>query len=147
MHQSVVLLGALILSLLTSPASAQMPRVELNASFFRIDAEIASTPDNRSQGLMFRRNMAANQGMVFVFPSADRHCMWMRNTLLPLSVAFMDAQGKILNIENMQAQTETNHCAMSPARFALEMNLGWFDKKGLKPGQTIGGIEQLPAPQ
>ena len=68
--------------------------------------------------------------------------MWMRNTLLPLSVAFLDAQGKIINIEDMQPETEDNHCAASPARYALEMNIGWFAAKGIKPGFQIGGIEK-----
>jgi len=91
--------------------------------------------------------MAANQGMLFVFPRAERHCMWMRNTYIPLSVAFIDDQGKILNIEDMKPQTETSHCANAPARFALEMNRGWFAEKGIKPGQRIGGLEKSPRPQ
>ena len=85
--------------------------------------------------------------MLFVFPLAANHCMWMRNTLLPLSVAFLDEDGRILNIENMQPQTEDNHCAVKAARYALEMNLGWFSSKGIKPGARIGGIEKAPAPQ
>ena len=96
---------------------------------------------------MMRERMATNHGMLFVFPQAERHCMWMRNTLLPLSVAFLDDQGRILNIEDMQPQTENNHCAVAPARFALEMNRGWFAGKGIKPGQRIGGLEKAPAPQ
>lgn len=129
------------------PAYAQMPRMELTAGFYRIDAEVAADQASRMQGLMHRRSMPAGQGMLFVFAQADRHCMWMRNTFLPLSVAFLDEQGKILNIEDMQPQTETNHCAAAPARFALEMNLGWFSGKGLKAGQRIGGIEKAPRPQ
>ena len=128
-------------------AQAQMPRMELNASFHRIEAEVAADQANRTQGLMQRRSLAPNQGMLFVFPQIDRHCMWMRNTLLPLSVAFLDEQGRILNVEDMQPQTDTSHCAAAPARFALEMNLGWFSSKGLKPGLRIGGIEKSPRPQ
>ena len=94
-------------------------------------------------GLMQRRSMAPNHGMLFVFTEAQRHCMWMKNTLLPLSVAFMDAEGRILNIEDMQPQTETNHCAAKPARFALEMNLGWFKQKGFGPGTRIVGADKL----
>lgn len=124
-----------------------MPRLELNAGFHRIDAEVAADQQNRMQGLMNRRSMATNQGMLFVFTQADRHCMWMRNTLLPLSVAFLDERGQILNIENMKPQTENNHCAASPARFALEMNQGWFASKGIKVGQRIGGVEKSPRPQ
>ena len=138
----------LLITLMVCPlALAQMPRIELNASFHRIDAEVAADQQNRMQGLMHRRSMAANQGMLFVFTQADRHCMWMRNTLLPLSVAFLDERGQILNIEDMKPQTENNHCAASPARFALEMNQGWFASKGIKVGQRIGGIEKSLPPQ
>lgn len=137
----------LITLLASAQALAQMPRLELNAGFHRIDAEVAADQSNRTQGLMNRRSMAANQGMLFVFTQADRHCMWMRNTLLPLSVAFLDEQGQILNIEDMKPQTENNHCAAAPARFALEMNQGWFAGKGIKVGQRIGGIEKSPRPR
>ena len=132
---------------LTAPALAEMPRIELTASFHRIDAEVAADQRSRMQGLMMRKSMPANQGMLFVFPRAERHCMWMRNTLIPLSVAFLDEQGKILNIENMQPQTENNHCAAAPARFALEMNHGWFAEKGVKAGHRIGGVERSPSPR
>ena len=143
MYRLATLLLVLFLGVSFS-ARAQMPRTVLQASFHRIDAEIAATPEDRAQGLMFRQKLAANQGMLFIFTRNDRHCMWMRNTLIPLAVAFLDAQGKIINIEQMQAKTEDNHCATSPARYALEMNEGWFARKGLKPGQTIGGLSQLP---
>ena len=138
---------ALILSAVTLFAHAEMPRLELSAGFHRIEAEVAADQNNRMQGLMFRKSLAANQGMLFVFPRVDRHCMWMRNTPLPLSVAFLDEGGKILNIEDMKPQTDTSHCAAGPARFALEMNLGWFSSRGLKPGQRIGGIEKSPRPR
>lgn len=124
-------------------ALAEMGRLELTAGFHRIEAEVAYTDPDRQQGLMNRRSMAANQGMLFVFPFPARHCMWMKNTLLPLSVAFLDEQGRILNIEDMQPQTEDNHCAARPAAFALEMNQGWFRQKGIAPGARIGGVEAL----
>ena len=128
-------------------ASAEMPRMELSAGFHRIEAEVAANQENRALGLMHRKSMGSNQGMLFVFPVAARHCMWMRNTFLPLSVAFLDANGLILDIEDMEPQTEDNHCAAAPARFALEMNKGWFAGKGIKPGQRIGGVEKSPRPQ
>ena len=124
-------------------AQSSMPQVELTVGMFRIEAEVAATLGDRMQGLMQRRQMAANHGMVFVFTEYQRHCMWMKNTLLPLSVAFMDEQGKILNIEDMEPQTEDNHCAARPARFALEMNKGWFRQKGIAPGTTIRGVAPL----
>ncbi|MDO9597068.1 MAG: DUF192 domain-containing protein [Azoarcus sp.] len=128
-------------------AAAQMPVAELGAGMFRIEAEVAHTDQHRQLGLMNRKEMPVQRGMVFVFPQHARHCMWMRNTFLPLSVAFLDEQGRILNIEDMQPQTEQSHCAAAPARFALEMNQGWFRERGLKPGDAIRGIERLPAPR
>lgn len=123
------------------------PLMELNLGIHRIETEVAATQDTRMQGLMFRQTMADNHGMLFVFPDAQRHCMWMRNTLLPLSVAFLDEKGQIINVEDMQPKTENNHCAAKPARFALEMNLGWFKRKGFGAGAPLSGIERAPAPQ
>jgi uncharacterized membrane protein (UPF0127 family) len=81
--------------------------------------------------------------MVFIFDDATTQCMWMKNTLIPLSVAFIDEAGAILNIEDMQPQTEQTHCSSGPARFALEMNLGWFAQRGIKAGTKLGGLERL----
>ena len=128
-------------------ALAEMPHLELTSGFYRIDAEVEADQDNRMLGLMNRRAMGAHQGMLFVFPVAAIHCMWMRNTLIPLSVAFLDDQGRILNIEDMEPQTENNHCAARPARFALEMNKGWFAQKGIKAGSKLNGLEKAPAPR
>jgi len=112
----------------------------LNAGMHVIKAEVASTDAEREQGLMFREKMGPNEGMLFVFPAPAAVCMWMKNTLLPLSVAFMDEQGKIINIEDMKPQTLDSHCGNKPVRYALEMNLGWFKQKGIKPGSSIGGL-------
>ena len=142
MNRLVFALCAALL-LVSAHAQTQLPIAELTAGFHRIEAEVASDQASQAKGLMHRRSMPANHGMLFVFSRTDRHCMWMRNTLLPLSVAFLDAQGKIINIEEMKPQTEDNHCAASPAPYALEMNLGWFSDKGLKPGFQIGGIEKI----
>ena len=129
-------------------AGAQpLPQLELTAGFHRIEAEVAANNAARMQGLMQRKSMATQRGMLFVFNHENTHCMWMRNTLLPLSVAFMDAGGTIINIEDMQPQTEDNHCARRPARFALEMNLGWFAQRGIKPGTKLNGIDKAPRPQ
>lgn len=128
-------------------AQGAMPMLELTAGFHRIEAEVAATDQSRQVGLMNRKAMAPQHGMLFVFNHENTHCMWMRNTLLPLSVAFMDAGGTIINIEDMQPQTEDNHCARRPARFALEMNLGWFAQRGIKPGMKLNGIDKAPRPQ
>ena len=129
------------------PVRADMPRLELTLGMYRIDAEVAADNANRMQGLMHRRSMAPQQGMLFVFTEANRHCMWMKNTFLPLSVAFLDDKGLILNIEDMAPQTEDSHCAAGAARFALEMNKGWFAQKGIKPGARLSGIDKAPAPR
>lgn len=121
-----------------------LPLMELQAGFHRIEAEVAHTPPTRAQGLMHRREMAPQHGMLFVFTESARHCMWMKNTNLPLAVAFVDEAGRILNIEEMQPHTENNHCAVQPARYALEMNAGWFARRGLKPGDTLGGVDRAP---
>lgn len=146
MCRSLAFLISLSALLAPLPAAAQLPRLDLTAGFYRIEAEVAADQSSRVQGLMNRRSMAANHGMLFVYAQAGRHCMWMRNTLLPLSVAFLDAEGRILNIENMQPETEDNHCAEQAASYALEMNRGWFSDKGIKPGMRIGGIDKSPRP-
>lgn len=128
-------------------AQGSMPVIELSAGFHRIEAEVAANDQNRQVGLMNRQAMPAQRGMLFVFPQKNTHCMWMRNTLLPLSVAFIDDDGYIINIEDMQPQTENNHCARVPARYALEMNLGWFAQRGIKPGVKLGGLDKAPRPR
>ncbi|MDR1890288.1 MAG: DUF192 domain-containing protein [Zoogloeaceae bacterium] len=132
---------------LASAQQAVLPRLDLNAGFYRIAAEVAATPETREIGLMGRRSMAGNEGMLFVFTQAARHCMWMKNTLLPLSVAFLDDSGRIINIRDMRPGSEENHCADTPARFALEMNQGWFAAKGIVPGMQIKGVERAMRPR
>lgn len=143
------LVGALLGLVVSAAAWAQsaMPVMELSAGFHRIEAEVAANDQNRQVGLMNRKAMPVQRGMLFVFTHENTHCMWMRNTLLPLSVAFLDEDGKIINIEDMQPQTEDNHCARRPARYALEMNLGWFAQRGIKPGVKLGGLDKAPRPQ
>ena len=128
-------------------AQGSLPVLELSAGMYRIEAEVAANDQHRQVGLMNRKTMPAQRGMLFVFPQERTHCMWMRNTLIPLSVAFIDADGYIINIENMKPQTEDNHCAKVPARYALEMNEGWFAQRGIKPGFRLQGIDKAPRPQ
>ncbi len=139
--------AAALLLLLAPTLAAELPRIELTAGFHRIEAEVAADDPARMQGLMQRRRLPPNQGMLFVFAQADQHCMWMRNTHLPLSVAFLDEEGRILNIADMQPQTDDNHCAVKAARYALEMNQGWFAGKGIKSGSRILGVEKSPRPR
>lgn len=123
-------------------AAAQMPRIELSAGIHRITAELAATDANRQRGMMFRKTLLPQEGMLFVFDRSERVCMWMKNTYLPLSVAFLDDQGVLINVEDMVPHSEQSHCATHPARYALEMNVGWFDKRGLRAGAKISGIER-----
>jgi len=138
---------AAAVSIAAGVALAQLPTMELSAGIHLIRAELAYTFETRAQGLMFRKSLGPNEGMLFVFPQAEPHCMWMKNTLIPLSVAFIDEKGRIVSISEMRPQTETSHCAAAPAKFALEMNRGWFAAKGLKAGVGIGGLDKAPAPR
>ena len=133
----------LLFPLLLTASSAlaqQMPVVQLNAGMHLIRAEVAGDYATRMTGLMHRAAMPSNAGMLFIFDEATTHCMWMKHTLIPLSVAFIDERGAIINVEDMAPQTEDSHCASRPARYALEMNRGWFAARGLKPGSRISGI-------
>ncbi len=140
-----ILSTLLLLFALPTVAQQSLPVLELFAGMHRVEAEVASTLESRMTGLMQRRQMPTQRGMLFVFPEVGQHCMWMRNTYLPLSVAFLDEKGRIINIEDMQPQTEDNHCAAKPARYALEMNIGWFKTRGLGAGFALSGIEKAPA--
>jgi hypothetical protein len=124
-----------------------LPTTKLNAGIHVIQAEIASTMAARSQGLMQRKSMAQGAGMLFLFDESAGHCMWMKNTLIPLSVAFIDERGEIANIADMQPLDETTHCAARPVRYALEMNQGWFKKRGIGPGTRLDGIPQAKRTQ
>lgn len=128
-----------------SMAQAQTKSLQLSAGMHLIQAEVAATEAQREQGLMYREKMAANAGMVFVFDNPSTQCMWMKNTPLPLSVAFIDASGKIVNIEDMQPHTLDSHCSTKtvPVRYALEMHLGWFKQRNIKPGMSIGNLPAL----
>ena len=129
----------------TAPAIAEstgmnLPVTMLKAGKHLIRAEVASTEAQREQGLMFRRELPKNNGMLFVFDRPARSCMWMKNTALPLSVAFIDANGTILNIEKMEPFTLDSHCSKGWIRYALEMNKNWFAKNGIKAGSKISGL-------
>ena len=129
-----------------APANAQqMPVVSLGAGIHIIRAEVAANNDTRMRGLMFRKALEPNQGMLFIFDESTRHCMWMKNTLIPLSVAFIGADGVIANIADMKPHDETSHCATRPVPYALEMDRGWFASRGLKAGTRITGLEKAAA--
>ncbi|UFS56950.1 DUF192 domain-containing protein [Comamonadaceae bacterium M7527] len=121
-------------------AQLDLPRVELRAGMHRIDAQVAQTPQTRATGLMHRQSMPDQEGMLFVFERPDMVCFWMKNTLIALSAAFIADDGRIVNIADMAPQTTEPHCTKEPVRFVLEMNKGWFAKRGLGAGSRIGGL-------
>ena len=133
-----------VLALLASAAVFAAPPIELSAGMHRIEAEVASNSGDRATGLMHRPSMPAQRGMLFVFPEAGVQCFWMKNTLIPLSIAFIDDNGRIVQIADMQPQSLDNHCSNRPVRFALEMNAGWFRSRGLAVGAKISGIDKAP---
>ena len=141
---------ALLLSGLAFSALAQdapqtnLPRIKLQAGMFQIDTQVAQTPDQRSVGLMFRKEMPQHEGMLFVFEQPATQCFWMKNTLLPLTAAFVADDGTIVNLAHMKPQTTDSHCSEKPVRFVLEMNQGWFAKKGLKAGSRLSGVAFKP---
>jgi len=135
----------LLLWLFAAPVLAQeLPVVQLNAGMHLIRAEVAADYPSRGRGLMHRKSLGANAGMLFVFDQAAIHCMWMKNTYVPLSVAFLDEHGTIVNIADMQPHSEQSHCATRPTVYALEMAQGWFAQRGITPGAKLGGLDKLP---
>ncbi len=127
-------------------APRRLPTIQLTAGMHLIRAAVAAAPTEHMVGLMHRTEMGANEGMLFVYEAPQKHCFWMRNTLLPLTIAFVDDDGRIVNLADMQPRTETSHCSARPVRFALEMNQGWFAKRGIKPGFQLRGAPFKPAP-
>ncbi|HET6491622.1 MAG TPA: DUF192 domain-containing protein [Burkholderiales bacterium] len=137
--------AALLLTALA--ARAELPEIALTIGGHKITAEVASTDEQRSLGLMHRRMLPENRGMLFVFPQIALHGMWMLNTYVPLSVAFLDATGVIINIADMEPHTRTTHGATQPAKYALEANRGWFKKRGIEAGARVEGLDRAPPPR
>lgn len=116
-----------------------LQRVKLNAGMHVIDAQVALTPQERQTGLMLRKDMPQHEGMLFVFEQASEQCFWMKNTLLPLTAAFVADDGTIVNTADMKPETTDSHCSAKPVRYVLEMNKGWFAKKGIQQGSKLSG--------
>jgi hypothetical protein len=136
---------ACLLAMLATPVAAQsgpQPRLQvapLTAGIHVIQAEMAVTPAQQATGMMFRSQMGANEGMLFVNDDSGMRCFWMHNTLLPLTIAFLDNDGTIVNLADMAPRSDESHCSAKPVRYALEMRQGWFAKRGIKPGQRLRG--------
>jgi uncharacterized membrane protein (UPF0127 family) len=127
-------------SIVLAQVNTGLPTVELKTGIYRIQAELADTHKAREVGLMNRTSMPTNSGMLFIFEQKAGHCFWMNNTKIPLSIAFIADDGKIVNIEEMQAETTNNHCPKAAVRYALEMNKQWFAERVIVPGTFITGL-------
>ncbi len=117
----------------------QLPKVSLSAGMHLIQAQVAQDFEQRQIGLMWRKEMPQNEGMLFVFEQAAVQCFWMRNTLIPLSTAFVADDGTIVNLAEMKPLTEESHCSKKPVRYVLEMNQGWFAKRNIQAGFKLTG--------
>lgn len=117
----------------------QLPAIRLSSGMHVLQVQVAQTPEQQATGLMFRKTMGTNEGMLFIFDEPRQQCFWMKNTLLPLSVAFIADDGGVVNVDDMKPQTLDSHCSTKPVRFVLEMNVGWFDKRGIKAGSKFLG--------
>jgi uncharacterized protein len=140
-----VFLAALALTCAGQEApQTNLPRIKLQAGMYQIDTQVAQTSEQRSIGLMYRTDMPQHEGMLFVFEQPATQCFWMKNTLLPLTAAFVADDGTIVNLADMKPQTTDSHCSAKPVRFVLEMHQGWFTKKGLKAGSRLSGVAFRP---
>ena len=120
-------------------AQLDLPRTQLTAGMFRIDVQLATTPQQRQIGLMSRREMPQTEGMLFIFEQPAEQCFWMKDTLIPLTAAFVADDGTIVNLADMKPLDETSHCSAKPVRYVLEMNQGWFEQRHLKAGAKLRG--------
>jgi uncharacterized membrane protein (UPF0127 family) len=142
MKNSIALLFALCLCGLAwaqETPQTQLPRTTLSAGIHQMDIQVALTPEQHQIGLMYRTEMPQGEGMLFVFQTPSKQCFWMKNTVLPLTAAFIADDGSIVNLEDMKPQTTDSHCSLRPVRYVLEMNQGWFNRKGIKPGFKLAG--------
>ncbi len=126
-------------SLAQNAPQLDLPRTKLTAGMYLIDAQVAAMPEQRSTGLMYRQQMPQAEGMLFVFEYASEQCFWMKNTPLPLTAAFVADDGTIVNLADMKPLATESHCSKKPVRFVLEMNQGWFEKRGIKAGAKLLG--------
>ena len=140
---AIVLLGLSVswtaFSQTSDAPQLDLPRIKLSAGMHLIDTQVARTNAQRQTGLMHRPSMAQTEGMLFVFDEPATQCFWMKNTLLPLTAAFVADDGRIVNLADMKPPTTDSHCSTQPVRYVLEMNQGWFNKKGIKAGFKLGG--------
>jgi len=140
-----VLAGVLLLAAVqAASADVSFKTTRIKVGPHPLKVEVAASDPERSQGLMYREKLGKDDGMLFIFDEPGYHSMWMKHTLIPLSVAFLDADGRILNILDMEPRTLDTHIAAGPARYAIETNKGWFGEKRIKAGDRVTGLPKLP---
>ncbi len=148
MNRVVAMVASLFfVTMLAAPTGAaaldipqSLPIATLTIGKHKAMAEVARTPEQRAVGLMHRFSLKPDHGMLFVFERAEAQAFWMKNTYVPLSIAFIAADGRIVSIDDMKPQTEDSHYSNGPALYALEMRKGWFAERGIGPGATVEGI-------
>lgn len=139
-HLALFLLAWLwVLSARAQTPQLDLPRIRLQAGMHQMEVQVAQSPRQHQIGLMFRTEMPAHEGMLFVFDQPSVQCFWMRNTLIPLTAAFLADDGTIVNLADMQPLSEASHCSLRPVRYVLEMNQGWFSRRGLAAGARLSG--------
>ncbi len=138
-RQLSAFLAALLAASSLALADATLPKLALHAGAHTFEVEVAATPQQRQTGLMGRTRVADDAGMLFVFDEKGMHCFWMKNTLIPLSIAFLADDGRIVNVQDMQPQTQDFHCSQAAVRYALEVKQGGFRSRGIQPGMRVSG--------
>jgi len=118
----------------------ELATVPLTINGNKLTAEVAKTTEQQMTGLMYRFSLKPDHGMVFVFDRSEQRAFWMKNTYIPLSIAFVTADGRILNIEDMAPRDETSHLSAGPAMYAIEIRKGWFAERGIKAGDRVSGL-------
>ena len=133
-------LFAIALPAFAQPApQTNLPRTTLVAGMYQLDTQLATTQDQQMTGLMYRPSMPQYEAMLFIFDHPSQQCFWMKNTELPLTAAFIGDDGTIVNLEDMKPQTTNSHCSAKPVRYVLEVNQGWFARRGMKSGFKLAG--------
>jgi uncharacterized membrane protein (UPF0127 family) len=139
LHPAVLFLASLPLL-----ADVTFKTSQVKVAGHPLKVELAIEEPQRLQGLMYRKTLGKEDGMLFIFDEPGYHSIWMKNTLIPLSVAFVDKDGVILNIVDMEPQTLDSHMAAGPAVYAIETNRGWYADKKVKAGDKVTGLPKAP---
>jgi uncharacterized protein len=140
---ATLLASTLVAVAAAAPAVVELPATTLTIGKQTVTAEVAATPEQRTIGLMYRFSLKRDHGMIFVFENAEPQAFWMKNTFIPLSIAFIGSDGRILNIADMAPQDESTHWSTGPAQYALEMRKGWFAEHGVGPGDRVAGLPAI----